>query len=414
MRNWATAAREALLQEIEFLLSREDITACVEILSVNIWDSVWFDNSPDYNVLDFLLPISPRLQEVITHMPNLREIFLVGIIITEELTRALLALPGLFRLELLMCKFTESSNRGGVPSGLPNLHVIIGHDETEQNSSVWTILPWLTNLRWLSLSSTHEAPRLLPSLEFSEQPNPFVKLETVAIKGMDPWECADLIEMLNDAVPRTEGGLPLTHLKLSFTYGISGLILGNLLSALESSSLQFFIIDGLTEAPPDIIDDIACMFPNLQSLTLAYRDSNRQHKCGQVVWPFATWEYAQQFAGFSCLAHFGWNLEVDTVWSPAIIQWFEDEFPMDWWNTNTEEVFEPVSRDVVKLFALYCPSLRSMSFLIRGAPFISHFIHQEANGQISITEAPLSSPEIEAHNPFVFSSSDGWPLIHAK
>lgn len=329
MRNFATEARESLFQEIDFLLSREDITTSVEVLTVSIWDSNWFDDSPEHNVLDFLLPVSPRLQQVVTRMPNLRELDLIGVGITEDLKRTFLALPNLFRLELLMCRFTEVSNGDVtvVPSSLLNLSVMIDHDESDQTPSVWTIMPWLTNLRWLSLASTRGATSLLPSLESPEHPNLFTKLETVFIKDMEPWECPDLIVMLNHAANRTEGGLPLTRLKLTFTYGISDFVLVNLLSSLESSSLQYFILDGLNEAMPDIIEDIARTFPNLQSLTLAYRDSYRQCKCAQVVWPFATWEYAQEFARFNCLTHFGWNLETDVTYSPIVMQWFEDGYP---------------------------------------------------------------------------------------
>lgn len=290
---------------------------------------------------------------------------------------------------------------------MPNLTVMLWHNADDGIPSAWTLLPSFSGLRWLYLCSKEGVTCLLPSPFTLRRNNPFVTLKTAVIEGMERREWSNLVEILNDADSKTESGLPLTRLKLGFTNRITNDELRNVLSALRRSAIQFLTINSVT-ATPDLIDNIAHTFPNLQSLALTHDSDQGPHRFPS--WPFPTWDYAQRLAQFNCLKHFGWNNASSPTWSPSAMVLLEAEFPDDWPDYEDDSSPSETKTNTVRLFASYCSSMCTMSFYNGMYPLYNYSIGRSASGRIAVTEVPDSSPEIQAFYCYgsVRPCSSGW------
>ena len=192
-------------------------------------------------------------------------------------------------------------------------------------------------------------------------------------------------------------------------HGMSAFVLDDLLSALEGSPLEHLILQGIRDGSPELIGRIAHLFPNLISLTLVYRDSERQMEDRYTAWPSPTWEYAQQLRHFKCLKHFGWNLATDVVYSPSTMTFLEDGLPLASFPMPEDQYFES-SREVARLLAVYRPSLESVAFTGRGVPSELFVITQlDGEGRV-IVEEPGNEWGISyaEYNPIEWT---GWPSL---
>ena len=414
IRSLAAGAAQAVLGDMAFILSRQDIAVQVETLRVAIWSDMWIESagwSPeDEDAMNLLLPISHRLAEVVASMPNLRHLKLSKLFLTQDLTKHIFSLPNLVELDILDCTVVGQHDLPLPSSSLPNLRLWIGSDI---QTSVWDILPPLVGLRWISLclsESTNGAIQVIPSLATAQRWNPFTTIEKAYISGLAPFEWDDLTAILEAASVQTRGQLPLTHLKLSFPYGITNIALANLLRPLEGSALRFLVIDGIRDVSPDLIGIIAHILPGLRSLTLYNRDSTRQLECKETIWPYPTWEYAQQLAQFPFLTHFGWNYSTSstlTYASPAFLRMFEDDSPdiLDDSLDGLQETWNEGVISMAKLLVSYAPRLESLGIFRRS----TCRIERSPLGEVSFRMVELFR-ELggEIHDPDITSSS--WPL----
>lgn len=406
VRSLGMSARDKFIQEVLFLQSRSDITQSIESLAVLGWTETYYEMAGwqpfDDNVVEYLLPISLRIHGLIACCPNLKKLVLSCIVIGGAMGRSVVALQKLEQLHIIFSKVAGSPTPHRPASNVLNLRILIADP---LDLSAWTFMSSLSNVRWLSLSASSNGWRLLPPQEIVQNWNPFVTVERASIDGIQPVEWLDLVTLFTSASLTTSHRLPLTHLKISLTYGISDDIVDGLLTALEGSALQCLVLDGTTYGDPELIGDIARKLPNLTSLTLAYRDSCRQSKCSDAIWPSPTWEYAQRLSRFSRLAHFGWNLDVSPSVSPAIMPLFEDGYPNNWWDYTMDEWFEP-SEQVARLLAVHCPPLVEVVFLPDTLNL--HVIIRSPDGSIGMERSHLPRSYYEQHNP---SLSTSWPLV---
>ncbi|EKM58492.1 uncharacterized protein PHACADRAFT_207305 [Phanerochaete carnosa HHB-10118-sp] len=407
VQSLAMTARDSFIRDAAFLQSRPDITQCIESLSITGWSEAYCNSAGwqpfDENVTKFFLPVALYAQDLIARCPNIKRLSLSFMVITEAARENVIALQKLEHLRIMCSKVVGSATPHHPASAVPNLTI---WTSSALDSSAWTFMPSLTNVRWLWLTRSGDAPRILPPPEIIQSWNPLITTERASIDGVQCDEWPDLVTLFTSASLATDHHLPLTHLKISLTYGIPSFIVDELLAALEGSALQYLVLDGTTYGEPEIIDDVAQKLPNLKSLTLVYRDSYRQSKEAPANWPYPTWEYAQRLGRFHHLSHFSWNLDVPVSLSPAAMRLFEDGYPEERWEYLEDEWFYP-SGEVAKLLAAYCPTLEMV--MCSGLLGSNWAITRSPEGSIQIEELIGSSWQYrEQYNPTRFSS---WPLL---
>ncbi|GJE96189.1 hypothetical protein PsYK624_123820 [Phanerochaete sordida] len=405
----AASARDEFIGDVAFLLSRPDISERIETLIVSGWQYRYFDMAGwepfDENVVEFLLPISVHIHDLIAASPNIKKLSLCFLVITQAMRECIITLKQLNELKVISSKVTGSANLPPSASALRNLTIRISDP---LDLSAWTFMHALSDLRWLLLAGTKNGARILPPPEIVQSCNPFVTVQRAFIDGVQPMEQLDLAALFTSASLATDHRLPLVELKISMSYGIDDLVVDALLAALEGSALRYFVLDGTTYGEPQLIDEIAQKLPDLRSLTLIYRDSYRQTKGKAANWPRPTWEYARRLGRFRQLSHFGWNLDITPTTTPATMELMEDGYPDDWWEYIREDWLDP-STEVAKLLAAYCPSLEMVVFL-DGLPYRFQKIVRSPQGDVS-TEDSFSYWDYYArHNPLLRS----WPVVERR
>lgn len=407
VRGLANTARDEFLREAHFLQSRPDILRSIESLFINGWDDRYFEMAGwepfDDNVVDFLLPMAIHVHDIISESPNIKLFAMGSFLVTQIMRKRILSLPKLHHLKLIGCKVTGEPLLSDVSSAVPNFTLRI-MDPLDR--SAWTFLSSMPHLRWLSLSLGGKVARMLPPQEVSSHWNPFCTLEKAHIDGLRPVEWVDFIALIEQAAALTDRRLRLTHFKLSATFGISDFVFLDLLDALHGAPMQCFVVDGTRYAPPDLLARIGDAFPALRSLTLTYRDSDRQAKSGGARWPAPTWAYARALAPLRALRHFGWNLDVPPCASPAVMQCFEDGFAENWWEREDEGGLDDAEA-VARLFGACVPSLESMVFLVNGMPFRCFRFRRGPGGAVA-AEATHPTNYFTKHDPSIFMP---WSLL---
>lgn len=427
LQNLAHTSRERMLRDTEFLRSRPDITQRIEDLRVcNEWEEAklteaGFPND-DGSQHMFFLPLLNALQDIVQHSSNLRKLSLERLVISPSMRRDILSLENLSQLSISGCSVSLDAIEDDPRNFVPNLFLSTWQDA---HSSACALFPALSHLRLLEISientDGHDPSPLLLHLQ-----TPLRTVEKLYISVVRPENWHDLILAFESASTTYGNHLRLTHLKLAMNYGMSPLVLDSLLFALRAAPLQCLVLQGIRDGSPDLIERIAQLFPDLLSLTLIYRDSDRQRNSLSTIWPFPTWEYAQRFAHFNRLEHFGWNFRLDTVFSPSVMQFFEDGYPEssgdedrqiledddsdDWWEAE-EDWFEP-SAEIVKLFAVHCPSLQTMVFDDRGLPVLSYGISEVIETGQVVAELAMAGSSFHqyfaTHNPERYM---GWEYL---
>ena len=385
LRELLFLARDALLARIDFLLSRPDIMKRLESLTVVLWRDEEFESTgwqiSDPPLAEVFDRIADQVHQIVKRTLNLKTLFLSNMLITDELKSGILSLKRLCSLDILSCRVSDSTVQDEPMSSAPNLMV---RPRNGMHQTAWSLLPSLTSLRWLCLLGGDTSSTILPPEDILQVRNPFVTLERVIITKVPPDEWLDLIDMIRSASAATGGRIPLTKLKLTFELGLSSFVLDQLLFALAGAPLEYLVIDGIRDGSPEIFQRIAGLFPDLQALTLSYRDSDRQQRNVGTVWPSPTWEYATSLSRFSRLKYLGWNFDAGLSFPPLVMMFFEDGYPEDWWATPDEE-FKP-SFEVARLLAVHCPTLEYTAFLTNGLPSHTHRIKRTDIGGCVVEE----------------------------
>ncbi|GJE94611.1 hypothetical protein PsYK624_107810 [Phanerochaete sordida] len=143
------------------------------------------------------------------------------------------------------------------------------------------------------------------------------------------------------------------------------------------------VLDGLDTVSPALLEHIATTLPGLVGLTLQL-SRKRMRKHG-VRWPGTAEAYAVALAGCAALEHFGWNHRLVSSASPAAMLHFEEGACEDACvhDEAIDATFDE-AEDLACLFAVHCPTLRSLAFhksyLLAALCSIVH----DGRGQISV------------------------------
>lgn len=277
----------------------------------------------------------------------------------------------------------------------------------------WQLLKSFINLRNLTICSGPFSTAFPPPV-FRASYNPFKTVERLVVNDVVLGDIPTLSTWIRAASSPQMPSSRLTHFKLNGgAGGIHTARLFDLLETLSGSPMQFLVLDGLHYAKLDLIDRVAAAFPDLISLTLCYRKSERQKKTRSVIWPYPSWQYAARFARFHSLEAFRWNFDINTC-EPLmdILSHFESGFPDDWWYYNHphgDETFE--DRDsIVKVFAAYCPTLDYMAFLTGSISFDGYRVSKGLDGGVRVEAdgAAATGDRKTIHDPGVLQSFS-WP-----
>lgn len=298
------------------------------------------------------------------------------------------------------------------------MHITFG-DAEEQTA--WALICRAPNLRVLSVTNAPETYRDIEApLDYfrgHDTPNPFRTVERFLATHLVPSEIDDLTQWLLTA-KRTFGRLRLTHFKVGGDEdGLTETQIMALLDVLADAPLQCLSLCDIHCAPPRLIHIIADAFPHLESLSLQYRQSVRQMRTSRSYWQGATWEYATALGRFPGLKHL-WNQMLQDHEAPSgVLKYMEDGWPED------ADVLSDSSIDVtefygdwaciVKLFAIHCKSLRTVTFL-SGDESVYHYTVERAGG-VEVTEVawydnggvtPQVLEMLDVYDPILY-----WPRV---
>ncbi|CAL1706712.1 unnamed protein product [Somion occarium] len=366
-----TQARSKLLSDIDFVKSRPDILIALHNVYVDDeWQvhRTWTRTSVagnDENRRSFCAPVYSGISNLIVCLPNLQSLTLQHWHITKELTQSLGCLERLRTLTLssctptLRCPYTIAK----LPS-LLNFRLMY----TKEQRGSWLFLgmcPNIKNLFILSPSCDRDEPGLImPPPELMAAFTPFKTLQRFSMLQVPPGWIPRLNAWIQSARDGNESTvLRLTHFKLETSGGLHRQNLFTLLDVLNGSSIRFLVLDGLRYAAPDILDRIASALPQVEYLTLCYRESDIEYRTKETPWPFAAWEYAPHFANFTRLRRFSWNYKTNVdEYGPSALRFFEEGFPEEQQvgRRDADHLCEPES--IAKRFSTFCPSLASIAF----------------------------------------------------
>ncbi|TCD69872.1 hypothetical protein EIP91_005949 [Steccherinum ochraceum] len=297
-----------------------------------------------------------------------------------------------------------------------NFHLRI---DKPRDTSSWLLLARLPNLRTLSVmcSDPDEGVlSVLPSPAIRASVNPFKSVEYFFASNIVPLEIEELSAWIISA-KTTYGQLRLTHFKLEANFaGFELPQITTILDALTGAPIRSFSLDGIHYASPDIFTRINAAFPNLEILALHYRQSLRQENTTCAYWPSPTWEYARALGHCTKLKHLIWNQRYHPFEYPSPVlelmeseEWSgaeanEEARPVDW-HYDDEESFNHWVH-VIKLFAVHCTTLETVSFLSGEyyVEYIRQYVIERSEGVVVRSCSDWSALDMEENDP-----EHGWP-----
>lgn len=410
MQDCIGAARDRLSCSVKILLSRGDVIQKIRCLHVaNLIDDDHFENAnivDDDSRLHSVLLAERPFSEVLLRARSIETLTMVGLTMDQQFVTAALTQLHLHTISMHGCSLHDVSILPDCGTVLNVLYLF----RPGENPNSWTLLPSFTRVRFMELRNLSDMDVCLPPPDIRNRINLFTTLERVHFHNLTFDDLPVLNEWIGQAASPNGPGLRLTHFKLGMAYGLTEEDVLGLISALEGAPMQYFVLEGTMYADPELFDRIANAFPDLLSLTVIYRDSDRQSKTKPAQWPYATWEYAPHFAAFHRLGHFGWNLSVDTHPSPSIMLLFENNFPENWWEmvSPDSEEFDDWSC-IARLFHSHCPTIDSFVLQSSALPLLQYKLHRTADGRVETTELSAFQRTEEIHNPDIYFSR--WPTF---
>lgn len=337
--------------------------------------------------VDFFGPVETKAQTLLELTINLEDLCVSNLVVTKGIRQAVVSLNRLQRLRIQYCDFTDSELEASSLPPCPSVRTVvidIISDETNHNH-LWKFLSSFPSIKFLVInaSTTFRTQSLFAGLNVETGFNPFKTLERLILYGIFPLDMSQLSAKL-----RAAGPLLLTHLKLQANHnglGIPAWCMVPILDALQKAPLRVLSLEGIRFAQPVLISVISHLFPNLEALTILYRDSDRQTETKEVRWPCPSQDYACRLSQLHHLKFFGWNCSLPALPQGAFdtFKSFEDGFP-----ESPAEVSDEKDDDgfTIRLFAAYCPSLEYFTvFRHRSDPGLSFYeyaISRTANGRI--------------------------------
>ncbi|KAK0449921.1 hypothetical protein EV421DRAFT_1899409 [Armillaria borealis] len=382
------------LSQSHFLLTYPDITQRIEVVHIT---KGWFIYM-DYDFPDTFAPTSlmsaivQGICAVLRASTSLSTFRMFSYDINETFIQTFLALPRLHTLQLSRCFL--SHNVIGETKLLPNVQNL-SLKIFKETSSLWNILTLCPNVHNLIHFDLTEKTLAVSSdvIHFGN----FCNLRRFSLgsieDGFDGPAVGLVVDWLNRATEHH-----LTHFKLSVREPASDSAF-LLLNALQPHPLEELIFDGLLEGCPVIFDRISQSFPQLCSLRLFRRSSNRQRKMSHCEWLSPPWEYARRLVPFSNLQYFGWNyLIIRDGYSPLSLE-------------GGLDVDDCLDSDDDTYFAAYCPSLWTVAMFSREPSPYAFFVWdiEWVGGKVVINHAKTS--EVfwrRVWNPWDGDEPDGW------
>ncbi|CAL1717013.1 unnamed protein product [Somion occarium] len=425
--NLMKTARKVFLEEVKFLISREDILSRLRKLKLS---DEWTDYIPLTTFIDdvdgkatFYEPIIRAIGDLLVCAPNISEVVLSPWIITSSLCKCL-AVSKLETLTISHCiaDLTFEDQIHDLPLSM-SVRSVTFTLSTMSHLGSWRVLSLLPFVENLSIRGVNELrflgnttePIAVPVLEIRPTLNPWQQLRKFSmstVSSMEVQTLASWIQVIRETAP-LPFTLQLTHFKLAVECGIEPDDLFDLLRQLHGAPLQYLVLDGLRYAHPDLLDRIAQAFPNLISLSLLYRESPIQYKSGFANWPHASWEYAPRLANFNHLRYLGWNFRIGIRASTTyVLHFFENGFPTKReWKDKYQSQHLDVFRDgdsIARLLHAHCPTLETIALLPgRGVPPIV-YRNDVVGGVCAFKEVDWAvAVEVAAEHGSV--SSDPWP-----
>lgn len=374
MDSLITQRSTKLISGIDFIKPRSDILTAVRTLyvsdewqSFNAWErtTVAADENSRHS---FYAPLYDGISDLLPRLSNLQTSILAYWHITEEMISNFGCLKQLHTLKLFSC---TSAVR--FPYAIPKIPSLLNFQIgwSEEHCDSWLFLGMCPNIQnlfiWPARGGRPDPDITMPSIQLMAAFNPFKTLQRFNMSHVQPEWLPLLSAWIRSARDSNEpAGLHLTHFKLDIEGGLHRREIFSLLDSLSGAPIQFFVLDGLRYAAPDLFDRIAGALPQLEYLTLCYRESDIQFRTKDASWPFATWEYAPHFANFHHLRRFSWNYRTDiNECGPSILQYFEQGFPdeQELWRMRADENDSFHDWEcIAKLFAVFCPSLETLGF----------------------------------------------------
>ncbi|KIK66448.1 hypothetical protein GYMLUDRAFT_55703 [Collybiopsis luxurians FD-317 M1] len=374
----ALGARGKFLGDVEFFLSRPDIAQQTR--------RMWFKNDfrtykieLDGDLASFYEPINNAVCSTLRAAVNLHALTIYTYDLEPDLLIALSQLRYLRELSLIGCRRSDilMTSIGILPkcNQVRLLKYADHSNDFDQGELSWFMLFLFPGLQVLNLLSPDgELSYIPPPPVIIRQTNIFQKIRYLSL-----YHFYDL-PALSDWIRRSHSQRPLelTHLKLMHEWGLSDEDVMELLDVLRlhAAPLRVLALDGLRDANLALFEHIVDCFPDLLGLSLIRRENYRQYNSEPCSWPRASWEYAPIFSRFTRLEYFSWNFRLldDHTSYPAVMLAFEEqaeferreeqarmtEINWDLWELLlVSDEFDCV--DAARLFAAYCPSLKTLS-----------------------------------------------------
>lgn len=411
LRGRIHAANSRLSRHVATLLSHADILGRLQQLHAGTSLVQEYVETADFEGEDAIIFFASLMRpyyDAVSHARELEELHLSCLLLDDAFVAAVTSQRHLHTIALRACTIEAVSQAQSSDTVLNAIFTFRAGD----GSSSWAILPLLPKLRSLEVFASPDVVSILPPPDIRNAVHLFNTLERIFLSGVSIWEVPMLAEWISHAPSSNLVPIRLTHFKLETKLGIAEEDMNGLLAALEGAPMRYFVVDGIRCATPQLLDRIAHAFPTLCSLTLIYRDSDRQTRGKMAEWPFPTWEYAPHLAGFHHLKHFGWNFfnfRVDP--SPSVLLLMELNYTARSWEV-ADSMNDNLSDwdSVARMFAAFCPSLTSFALVTDSSALILFNIHRRPGGVIEAEQVKSTHAAHEVHNPSSLISS--WPQFY--
>ena len=385
---------EAILDDASLLDSLESLT----IGGSTQLDDLQLAHIYPGQITRFYASIYEALKQILSKAVNTNILQISCWRLPESFLPIILSLPHLQTLNLECCMvFREIGQDDGYSHTQSSSILNSRIDSTPLFEELpWSFLRGLTNLRVLSLIVHHNRSIVRAAIPFPPSVNPFATLERFLASRLGP-EDIDAINSWIATAKTTIGRLRFTHFKLVAIYGFSEAQVITLLNAVSGAPIRYFSLDGVGCVEPDLFRRIAAALPDLEVLSLQHRTFFLHDM--MAIWPAPLYEYANALKSelFPNLKHFIWDLRCDEYEYPGLYYAAlengyrqEDivgieEPPGDLGDPYREmdDVEEEWSR-VCKLFALYCRTLQTVTFLSGGLLLVQCAINRDSDGNVSV------------------------------
>ncbi|KAF5347049.1 hypothetical protein D9758_011639 [Tetrapyrgos nigripes] len=399
----ASQKRRQLMDNVDFLLSRQDLIDALQTLTVlDEWQSNFSPSSNFVPMLDedFYAPMYLAINGVLGMCQSVSKLSVDHFVLTADWLRTISHLRSIvFHCCMIQDHSLEVTVRNQTFPTSPQiltLQILEGWDRNDSWSlgGLWFLILLFPNLVTLNHQVTYhllQAPTWAPDDHVRQRcsilSTTLRRLYLDSICQSQVHELSDWFRLrCNSTTPCT-----LTHFRLRTNRWANDATLTSLLESFQSAPLQVLILDGIQEGSVTLIRHIAELFPDLLGLSLFRRESHCQHALKR-------------------LKYFGWNFGVAIFdYTPAPMALFEEIANGRVVENKDYEMrlFED-SGNLARLFAVYCPSLEIMAM-------DSHFYHfslsRGTKGSIVATGNWGPVEDQRNWNPYTYHL-EGWePII---